>query len=100
MGGVAEIDRAGDIGADVIVHDDVVRRSADENALLAIGGNDVAVLRRLAADGVVGRIHQRNSIAVITGGRRSVGVPADVVADDVHILDVVERDTVAGSADQ
>ena len=92
------------VGADVIAADGVVHRTSAlyEHTVAIVAADDIALVRRVAADGVVtgppGKIDAAAIIAQVAG---AAGVRADIVAADgvVAGIAVLNTDTTAVAAD-
>ncbi len=103
-GGVAQIDGAGDIGADVVALHDVGLGFVGEKDAVAVGRDDVALTGARAADQVVAhaRSLQDDAFLEVAHGDGAGGVGADEVAlNDVaqrHAADVHAH--AAGAADR
>ena len=97
---------AGDVDADVITADSVVRRArvADAYAVVLVAGDEVAFAGAAEAGGGVGAANEivacavldYDTIAAIGDGRRAGDVCADIVADDcvAHGATITDRDAV------
>ena len=79
--GVAEVERAADVRADVVAQNRVARRAAQMDAILAVRGDHVPLRRRVAADRVARRIDELHAVAAVAR-RRAAESHADVIARD------------------
>src|SRR5262249_6931202 len=89
--GVAAVERAGDIGADVVALEDVSGRCAagDLNPVAGVAADDVALGRGRAADQVVG-VADGDAAAVAQRGGAG-GIQADDVALDLAVVQSVDH---------
>src|SRR5262249_35106165 len=94
--GVAQGVQAVGAGTDVVALDEVAggRRAVEVDAAVAVAGDQVAVRRRRAADGVVGRVDEEARVGVAFG-RHAGDVGAEVVGPDEVAAAGVQHDAAA-----
>ena len=94
--GVSDVQRAGQVGSDIISAREVTRaqRSHEENAVIAVSGNDVTRDRVAAADDIVRGIENRNPFAKVWESCRARSIDSDEIpADEITTRSRVDADS-------